>query len=67
MHGPFLTATFASFVFSLITSSRLLRKNWNVMLTPVGKSIVTKYTTLNDLIHLHTRLNPGDINLRIET
>ena len=61
VHGPFLTNVFASIIFSLITSSKLLRKDWNTMLTPIGKKIVNKYRTIGDLIELHTDLNKDDV------
>ena len=58
-------ATFSSFVFSLITTSKLLKKDWNKMITPIGKQIVNKFTTVYHLFELHTNLRKGEISLRI--
>ena len=65
LHGPFLTGSFAAFVFSLITSTKLLRKDFNTILTPVGKQIINKYRHMEDLIALHTDIDKNDINWRI--
>ena len=65
LHGPFLTAIFASFILSLLTSTKLLRKDWNTMLTPVGKQMANKYRDISDLIELHTDLKKDDIKWKI--
>ena len=66
IHGPFLTSSFASFVFSLITSTKLLRQDFNRILTPVGKQILSKYNHFEDLIALHTDIKKSDVNWRVD-
>eukprot|EP01084_Bolivina_argentea_P282887 484349_1 len=56
LHGCMVTAVFSSFVLSLLTSTKLLRKDWKEMLTPLGKQIVNQTDSIKDLTYLHTNI-----------
>jgi len=66
LHGTTVTALFASFVMSFVTSSLLFRKPWKEMLTPLGKQIVNNTHHVKDLIRLHTDLKMTEFSFRVD-
>jgi len=64
LHGTFTTALFSSCIITLLTSTPLLRKDWNKILTPLGKQMVDKFLNFGDLVQLHTKLKGKEVKTR---
>ena len=62
--GIFLNSIFTSAMITHITSSPLLRMNWNEMITPLGKQIFNECGSFHELISRHTKLYNEDCGFR---
>ena len=64
LFGAFLHNIWTSSAITFVTSSPLLRMNWNEVCTPLGKQIIDECNSFGDLVARHTKLYREDCSFR---
>ena len=64
IHGPTLSYMFGGLVFMVLNSNRIIRRDLQKSLTPLGEQLAYKINSLAEFVELHTKLYKENISYR---